>query len=154
MHSLHSFFNFSVCLKFFIINMGEKCMQKNSKNINWYNIPGKKEISSIYQKTCPINLPILREQLVCKIGIVTLILGRIQQGGLEFSFVFFFFFRCLFIYLSLSGLRCDMRNRYSCGMWEQVPDQGSNLGLLHWEYVILGSGSLGKLLEFSLQEGI
>ena len=47
-----------------------------------------------------------------------------------------------------------MRNRYSCGMWEQVPDQGSNLGLLHWEYVILGSGSLGKLLEFSLQEGI
>ena len=33
----------------------------------------------------------------------------------------------------------------SCGMWEPVPDQGSNLGPLHWQHRVQSSGlSLGS----------
>lgn len=48
------------------------------------------------------------------------------------------------------------RRMFSCGtwtlggsMWNLVPDQGSNLGPVHWELKILASGPPGKCQFFS-----
>ena len=41
------------------------------------------------------------------------------------------------------GLSCS--RIFSCGMWDlEFPEQGSNLGLLHWECGILATGPPGK----------
>ena len=42
----------------------------------------------------------------------------------------FFFFQI--IYLAVSS--------FSCSMWDQFPNQGSNLGALHWECRALATG--------------
>lgn len=46
------------------------------------------------------------------------------------------FFLLKIIYLVMLGL--------SCGIWDLVPDQGSNPGFLHGELRVLTTGPLGK----------
>ena len=46
------------------------------------------------------------------------------------------YFLKLFIYLAVLGP--------NCGLWDQFPDQGSNLGPLHWEHRVLVTGSTVK----------
>ena len=45
----------------------------------------------------------------------------------------------IFIYLTALGLSA------ACGIW--FPDQGWNLGSLHWEYGVLATGPTGKCLS-------
>ena len=52
--------------------------------------------------------------------------------------IFFFFFLYLFIYLASPGLSCSMQDL----VW--FPDQGLNLGHLHWEHEGLATGPPGK----------
>ena len=62
-------------------------------------------------------------------------------------FIYLFFNIYLFIWLHLvfiactgsSIFCCDMRT-FSCNTWDLVPDQGSNLGPLHWDHRVLASG--------------
>ena len=54
--------------------------------------------------------------------------------------VFILVYIYLFIYLAVPGL--------CCGMWDLVPDQGSNLGPLPWEHGVLATGPPGKSLCF------
>ena len=71
-------------------------------------------------------------------------------------------YRCLlfiyiFIYLIALGLCCstwppqlwhaNSQLRHACGI--QFPDQGSNLGPLHWEHGVLSTASPGKSLQVS-----
>ena len=50
------------------------------------------------------------------------------------------------IYLAVLGLNCSKQNLLvvECGIY--FPDQGSNLGPLHWEPVVLTTGPPGKSL--------
>ena len=57
-----------------------------------------------------------------------------------FFLVFQYLFIYLFTYLAVPGL--------SGGMWNLVPDQGSNPGPLHWEHGVLASVPPGKFLTF------
>ena len=51
----------------------------------------------------------------------------------------------LIIYLVVLGLSCSMQTLVvACGI--QFPDQGSNLGSLHWEHRVLVTGPLVKSL--------
>ena len=40
----------------------------------------------------------------------------------------------------------------SCSMWDLVPDQGSNLGPLHWELGVLATGPPGKSQQFLIKD--
>ena len=40
----------------------------------------------------------------------------------------------------------------SSSMWDLVPDQGSNLGRLHWELGVLATGPPGKSQEFLIKD--
>ena len=40
----------------------------------------------------------------------------------------------------------------SWSMWDLVPDQGSNLGPLHWELRVLATGPPGKSQQFLIKE--
>ena len=62
----------------------------------------------------------------------------------------------IFIYWAAPGLSCGTRDIQSwlwhagslliaCGIW--FPDQGSNLGPLHWEHRVLVTGLPGKSME-------
>ena len=51
----------------------------------------------------------------------------------------------LFTYLAALDPSCGMQD-LSCGMWDLVPDQGSNLGGLPWELRVPVTGSPGKSL--------
>ena len=50
----------------------------------------------------------------------------------------------IFISLATLGLSCGMQDLLvaACGIW--FPDQGSNLGPLHWEHGILATAPPGK----------
>ena len=54
--------------------------------------------------------------------------------------IFFFFL----IYWAAMSLSCGMQDLLvlACGI--QLPDQGLNLGPLHWEHPVLATGPLGK----------
>ena len=47
-----------------------------------------------------------------------------------------YFLKLFFIYLAVLGP--------NCGLWDQFPDQGSNMGPLHWEHRVLDTGPTGK----------
>lgn len=84
---------------------------------------------------------------MCKIGVVTLILGRIWQGGLEFSFTLF---KKIFIYLFVcvrSSL--EYEDLYGCGMWKAFPDQDQTRACCTGG-VASQARITEKLLEFSL----
>ena len=57
--------------------------------------------------------------------------------------LFFFFFN---FYLAASGLSCGMW-AISCSLRDLVPNQGSNLGPLHWERRILATGPTREILH-------
>ena len=40
----------------------------------------------------------------------------------------------------------------SWSMWDLVPDQGSNLGPLHWELRVVATGPPGKSQQFLIKE--
>ena len=52
-------------------------------------------------------------------------------------------------YLAELGLSCGMWDRLSCGMQGLVPDQGMNLGTLHWEHGVLATGPPVKTPNYS-----
>ena len=68
------------------------------------------------------------------------------------TFNFIIILLCIFIYLTAPGSSLSKRDLFfffsSCCMWNlQLPDQGSNLGLLHWELGVLVTGPPGKSLN-------
>ena len=53
----------------------------------------------------------------------------------------------IFIYVAATGLSCGMQNL-------QFPNQGLNLGPLHWEDGVLATGPPGMSLEHFLKDEI
>ena len=54
------------------------------------------------------------------------------------------------IYLAVLSLSYGMWGLLSCGMQSLVPDQGMNLGTLHWEHGVLATGPPVKTPNYSL----
>ena len=54
------------------------------------------------------------------------------------------------IYLAVLSLSYGMWDLLSCGMQGLVPDQGMNLGTLHWEHRVLATGPPVKTPNYSL----
>ena len=50
----------------------------------------------------------------------------------------------IFIYLAVPGLAAHKMFNLCCNMWAQSPDQGLNLGPLHWDCGVLATGPPGK----------
>ena len=64
------------------------------------------------------------------------LIGGWAQFCFPLSLIFFFFW--IFVYLAVPVLVA------ACGIWS--PDQGSNLGLLHWKCKVLVPGPPGKFV--------
>ena len=59
------------------------------------------------------------------------------------------FFKRIFIYLAVPGLSCACELLVAaCGI--QLPDQGSNPSLVHWEHGVPATGPPGKSLHASV----
>ena len=99
-------------------------------------------------------------QYWCKILILLLMLALmpwiiIWKHALNWPLLCFLFFIWLCsvlvvacglcdLHYSMGGLlSCGMRT-LSCGMWDILPEQGLNLGHLHWDYRVLATGPPGK----------
>ena len=61
--------------------------------------------------------------------------------------IFFFFFKLR--HVESLDVACEL---LSSSMWDLVPDQGSNLGCLHWELGVLATGPPGKSQEFLIKD--
>ena len=96
-------------------------------------------------------------QFWCKILILLLMLVLmpwiiIWKHALNWPLLFFLFFIWLCSVLvaahGLFDLCHSMWDLLSCGMWDVFPEQGLNLGHLHWDHGVLATGPPGKSLSF------
>ena len=80
----------------------------------------------------------------------------LRRGSCLFFFsIFIYLFICLRqvlvathgILVAACGIFSCSMQALSCGMRDLVPDQGSNLGPLHWEHGVLTTGRPGKSQE-------
>ena len=67
--------------------------------------------------------------------------------NLQLQHVEFFFFKLW--HVESLDVVCEL---LSWSMWDLVPDQGSNLGPLHWELRVVATGPPGKSQQFLIKE--
>ena len=72
-------------------------------------------------------------------------LDRLQKGFLNKSSWLIYLFGCAGSYLWHKGSSVFIAAR---GVW--FSDQGSNLGLLHWEHEVLATGPLGRSQDLDI----